>query len=166
MTNGRCWDLVVAGGGPAGSVAALAALQERPGAAVLILHQAPTGGEKPCGGGVPDGVWSYLEGLRVPRPAEFYSRSFPALIVAPGKPRVSRISSPGFDVFRRRDFDRYLLSAALERGAVLRATRVSSVECASGAVVINGDIRARALVGADGAESASATATRIVNTSP
>ena len=46
------WDLVVVGGGPAGSAAALRARQLRPDARVLIVDRADFPRDKPCGDGV------------------------------------------------------------------------------------------------------------------
>ena len=59
------WDLVVVGGGPAGSAAALRALQLRPDARVLIVDRADFPRDKPCGDGVAPHALDVLADLGV-----------------------------------------------------------------------------------------------------
>ena len=59
------WDLVVVGGGPAGSAAALRARQLRPDARVLIVDRADFPRDKPCGDGVAPHALDVLAGLGV-----------------------------------------------------------------------------------------------------
>ena len=46
------WDAVIVGAGPAGSTAALAALQARPGSRVLLLDREDFPRDKSCGDAV------------------------------------------------------------------------------------------------------------------
>ena len=46
------WDLVIVGGGPAGSAAAAAALTARPGLRVLIVDRRDFPRDKVCGDGI------------------------------------------------------------------------------------------------------------------
>ncbi|MFC7616305.1 FAD-dependent monooxygenase [Actinokineospora soli] len=74
-------------------------------------------------------------------------------IVSPRGERVSRaFSRPAF-VVPRRVLDHRLVLAAQAAGAVLRRRRVRSVTQTSTGVVVDDDIVARVVVGADGAES-------------
>ena len=84
------WDVVVVGGGPAGSAAALAA--RRTGASVLVLDRADFPRDKVCGDGVAPEALDVLAGLGVE----------PAALVA-GYPPVPRLSlrSPGGAVVER-----------------------------------------------------------------
>src|SRR4051794_26654483 len=52
MTSDDIWDVVVVGAGPAGSSAALSALDERPDARVLLLDRSDFPRDKSCGDGV------------------------------------------------------------------------------------------------------------------
>jgi flavin-dependent dehydrogenase len=56
-------------------------------------------------------------------------------------------------VVPRRLLDERLVRVAVSAGAVLRRRRVRAVTATTGAVLVDGDIRARAVIGADGAES-------------
>ena len=149
------WDLVVVGAGPAGSTAAIAALRADPGARVLLLDAADFPRDKVCGDGVAPHALDVLADLGVDV----------AALVAGTEPITSlRMVSPGGVVaartFARRAavvprvlLDERLVRVAVASGAVLRRRRVRTVVAADDEVLVDGDIPARVVVGADGAES-------------
>ena len=59
------WDLLVVGGGPAGASAALAAVQARPDARVLLLDRSDFPRDKACGDGIAPHAVDVLAGLGV-----------------------------------------------------------------------------------------------------
>jgi menaquinone-9 beta-reductase len=150
------WDLVVVGGGPAGSAAALRALQLRPDARVLIVDRAEFPRDKPCGDGVAPHALDVLTDLGVAAgeivegfsPVNWLRLTSPTGYVAARGMRRSAYVIP------RAVLDARLLSAARRRGAHFRHYRIRSLERARDDVVLDGSIQARVAVGADGAESA------------
>jgi menaquinone-9 beta-reductase len=153
MDDGRLWDLIVVGAGPAGAAAALQAGLVRPGAAVLLLDKASFPRDKACGDGIaPHGV-DELAALGAAHALDGYPPIHRLRLRAPGGAEVGGgeespnqgVPSPGFDA--------RLVQAAVASGAVLVRERVRSVEEQPGRVVVNGELAGRALVGADGANS-------------
>lgn len=162
------WDVAVVGAGPAGAAAALRALQQRPHARVLLLDRADFPRDKPCGDGLAPHALDVLSDLGVS----------PETVVGgyPPVPRL-RLESPGGAVAAaatrrpayvvpRRVLDARLVEAAQARGAVLRRHRVCSLEQRSGELVLDRRVRARAVVGADGAESAVRRSLRLPRNPP
>ena len=149
------WDLVVVGGGPAGSAAALRARQVRPDARVLIVDRADFPRDKPCGDGVAPHALDVLAELGVStadivdgfRPVQRLRLTSPTGYVAARSMRRQAYVIP------RAVLDARLLAAARERGAHVRRHRVRTLQRAGDVVVLDASIRARAVVGADGAES-------------
>jgi flavin-dependent dehydrogenase len=144
--------IAVLGGGPSGASAALALA--RGGAAVdLYLPERP--GEKPCGGAVPEHV--------LPRIAGFDPSPLPAVVDPEALLEDARghrlaLDLAGLRIFRRRDFDRALVEAALAAGAVARRIKAERLETtARGArIVAGGEARTYDwIVGADGARGLS-----------
>lgn len=144
------WDLVVVGAGPAGSTAALAALAAAPSTRVLLLDRSSFPRDKPCGDGV------------APHALDLWS-SLGVDDVTSGYPAVHRLTLRGTTgvtaardmrrpahVIPRRVLDARLAAAAVAAGAVLRQRRVRTVEAHSDSVVVDGELRARVVVGADG----------------
>ena len=149
------WDLVVVGAGPAGSATALAALRAAPAARVLVLDSAEFPRDKVCGDGIAPHAMDELADLGVDT-AGLIEGTRPVTrlnVLSPGGVRFARpFTRPAFVVPRLR-FDDRLLCAARAAGAVVRRHRVRTVTPTGDSVVIDGAIRARVLVGADGAES-------------
>lgn len=144
------------GGGPAGSAAALRALQLRPEARVLIVDRTEFPRDKACGDGVAPHALDVLTNLGVAakdivdgfRPVDRLRLTSPTGYVA------ARGMQRSAYVIPRAVLDARLLSAALGRGAHFRRHRVRSLQRENEGVVLDDRYRARAVVGADGAESA------------
>ncbi|GAB7190862.1 hypothetical protein NUM3379_15690 [Kineococcus sp. NUM-3379] len=148
----QMWDVAVVGAGPAGSAAALAALQARPGARVLLLDRADFPRDKPCGDGIAPHALDVLAGLGVPHAAAGYAPVHRLELGFPGGPVAAGTMARPAHVVPRRVFDARLVEAAVRRGAVLRRHRVREVEVHPDRVVLDGTA-ARVVVGADGAHS-------------
>ena len=142
--SGR-FDVVVAGAGPAGSIAAL--VLARSGARVALVDKAAFPRDKACGDLVgPRGVQVLADlGLRVPDAGQ----GSDLLAVGPSG-RRSRLPAftgrtyPGHGIIvPRLAFDHALREAALEAGAVPVRARIAAVEA-------GGDGRVDALISSDG----------------
>ncbi|MBE7210918.1 MAG: geranylgeranyl diphosphate reductase, partial [Gluconacetobacter diazotrophicus] len=151
------YDAVVVGGGPAGATAAEALA--RAGRSVLLLDRA--GRPKPCGGAVPPKL---LEEFAVDE-ALLCARITAARVVSPrNRHALMPIANGGFvGMVDRADFDEWLRVRAARSGAERCTASFERVErdAAGGAVVAfrtpdgaPGRVRARVVVGADGARSA------------
>jgi geranylgeranyl reductase family protein len=145
------WDVVVVGAGPAGSAAALAALRTRPGARVLLLDRSDFPRDKSCGDGIAPQALDELARLGA---AEVLADRVPVRrlrIVSPGGAEVATTLARPDHVVPRTLFDARLVEAAVRRGAVLRRRTVRRLEVRPDRVVLDGELCARAVVGADGA---------------
>ncbi|MFJ6195188.1 geranylgeranyl reductase family protein [Micromonospora sp. NPDC092111] len=145
------FDVIVVGAGPAGSAAALAA--RRAGAGVLLLDRADFPRDKACGDGIAAHALDVLAGLGVTDAVAGYP-PLPALrLVGPGGGAVARaLPRPAYTV-PRQVFDARLVAAAVGAGAELRRHAVRRIEVRADRVVLDGELSARAVVGADGAGS-------------
>jgi geranylgeranyl diphosphate/geranylgeranyl-bacteriochlorophyllide a reductase len=150
------FDAVIVGGGPAGATAAddLA----RAGRKVMLLDRA--GRIKPCGGAVPPRL---LEDFDIPL-SLLVARATSARMIAPSHKQVDMPVGDGFVGMVDRDmFDEWLRARAAKSGAHRRNGTFERIERDSdgGAIVVFREarggplqkIRARAVVGADGARS-------------
>ncbi len=151
-------DIVIVGGGPAGSTTALAIAQAAPALAsrVVLLEKARYPRDKPCAGALGGRGDELLRSLGVHADVPSvaidgvsFRASAGHAVAAPG--RIGR-------VVRRVEFDHALARAAAERGIVIReGVRVLGVrrDDRDGPVVetSDGEIRARAVVGCDGVGS-------------
>jgi menaquinone-9 beta-reductase len=145
------FDVVVVGAGPAGSSAALAA--RRSGASVLLLDRAAFPRDKACGDGIAPHTFDVLRELGVSGVEEGFT-PVPALhLVGPrGHSVVRPLRRPDYTI-PRTVFDARLVDAAVAAGAKLARHTVRGIEERSDRVVLDGDISARVVVGADGAYS-------------
>jgi geranylgeranyl reductase family protein len=156
MPTGPLWDLVVVGAGPAGATAALAALRARPAARVLLLDRSEFPRDKSCGDGVAPHVLDVLERLGAPEVAAGLRRDhapIPLLQLALGPLEVERGMRRPALVVPRAQLDARLVEAAVGAGAVLRRHRVRRVEPRRDDVLVDGAVRARVVLVADGARS-------------
>ncbi|MFF0577856.1 NAD(P)/FAD-dependent oxidoreductase [Streptosporangium saharense] len=147
------WDLVVVGGGPAGSAAALRARQLRPDARVLLLDRADFPRDKACGDGIAAHGRDELALLGLPDLIADYRPTRHLSIVSPGGAEVHATVARPNHVVPRAVFDARLVEAARARGVEVRRHRVRALAVRHGHVVLDGGIAARAVVGADGANS-------------
>jgi geranylgeranyl reductase family protein len=145
------YDVAIIGGGPAGSAAALSALRTRPGARVLLLDRADFPRDKCCGDGIAPHALDELARLGA---AHVLADRAPVqrlrLISPRGTEASSRLRRPDV-VVPRTVFDARLVSAAVDRGAVLERCSVRSLTVLDDHVVINDRFEARVVIGADGA---------------
>jgi geranylgeranyl reductase family protein len=141
-------DVLIVGGGPAGS--ACATVLTSAGRDVLVVDAAVFPREKPCGGWITPEVLA-----EIPIPFQSYARDHVAQSIS--RFRVGRMDGRVVEVdygapvsygIRRTEFDDYLLHRSGAR--ILEGERVQTVERRNGDWVLNGALAAPVLVGAGG----------------
>jgi geranylgeranyl reductase family protein len=149
------WDVVVVGAGPAGAAAALAARRADPEARVLLLDAAAFPRDKVCGDGIAPQAFDVVAELGVDVNA-LVAGTEPIdrlRLISPGGITAARPFARPARVVPRLVFDARLVQEALTAGAVLQQRRVRTVRADGDGVLVDGTIRARVVIGADGAES-------------
>ncbi|PVZ14807.1 NAD(P)/FAD-dependent oxidoreductase [Actinomycetospora cinnamomea] len=149
-------DLAVVGAGPAGAAAALGALHAEPGLRVALLDRADFPRDKACGDGVAPHVLDRLAEVGVTGLLDDRVPVARLRLDRGGRGAERTMARPSY-VVPRRVLDARLVEAAQEAGAVLRRHRVRDLTVDGGAggggVVLDGEIAAPVVVGADGARS-------------
>src|SRR3954470_5516887 len=150
---GCMWDVAVVGSGPAGSAAAIAVRRSWPDARVLLIDRADFPRDKSCGDGVAPHVLDVLGKLGVIGLLDDWPGVKKLRLGFPDGPElVGTMRRPTF-VVPRTVLDARLRAAALDQGVSPVRHRVRSVEVRDDRVVLDGEIEARVLIGADGAHS-------------
>lgn len=147
-------DVAIVGAGPAGAATALAVLRARPDARVLLLDAAAFPRDKTCGDGVAAPALDLLHALGVPDLTRFGPPLSRLQVRSPGGRTVSAECARPHRVIPRMVLDAAIVDAAVARGAVLVRHRVRRVQHRADCVVLDEEIVARVVVGADGANSA------------
>ena len=157
MTRLIQYDVVVVGGGPSGATAATDLARQ--GRSVMLLDRA--GRIKPCGGAIPPRA---IRDFDIPD-SQIVGRARCARMIAPSDKTVDMpVASGGFvGMVDREHFDEWLRARAALAGAERRTGNFEAVERdADGTAIIayrdgrSGDmmrVRAKAVIGADGARS-------------
>ncbi|HET9383157.1 MAG TPA: geranylgeranyl reductase family protein [Streptomyces sp.] len=147
------WDLAVVGAGPAGAATALSALHTAPALRVALLDRADFPRDKACGDGVAPHVVDLLAGIGVSGVVADRTPVGRLRLGLGGLVAERTMARPAW-VVPRRILDARLAGAAVAAGARLLRHRVRTLRQHTDAVVLDGEIRATLVVGADGAHSA------------
>lgn len=146
-------DVAVVGAGPAGAATALRVLQLAPDARVLLLDAAAFPRDKTCGDAIAAPVFDLLDAVGAPGLDGLGPPLHRLRVRSPGGRLVETDCARPNRVVPREVFDAALVDAAVGRGAELRRHRVRRVVVRPGHVELDGEVAARVVVGADGANS-------------
>ena len=154
----RPWDVAVVGAGPAGAAAARSAA--RTGARVLLLERAQVPRYKRCGGGLIGPSQLALRSAGIDPAALARDSVGRVRFTCDGARGFSRSAAPFLPLVLRSQLDEALVGAAVAAGAELRTgVTVTAYDVRDDGVTLTtsaGPVRARAVVGADGAQSRAA----------
>jgi menaquinone-9 beta-reductase len=143
----------VVGAGPAGAAAALEALRLRPGALVALVDKAEFPRDKACGDGIGPHAVDELEALGATGVLEGYPPIRGLRLRSPRGLEVAGDPARPNYVIPRSVLDARLVEAATAAGARLHRASVRHLEQHDGMVMVDGELAARVVVGADGANS-------------
>jgi geranylgeranyl reductase family protein len=145
------YDVAVVGAGPAGAAAALSALRTHRDAKVLLLDRHDFPRDKACGDGIAPHALDELARLGA---AHVLLDRVPVrhlrLVSPRGTEAATFLQRPDY-VVPRTVFDARLVEAAVAHGAELRRHTVRRLDVHADRVILDGEIEARVVVGADGA---------------
>ncbi|MFF8103570.1 NAD(P)/FAD-dependent oxidoreductase [Streptomyces sp. NPDC016640] len=147
------WDLAVVGAGPAGAATALGALHTAPGLRVALLDRTDFPRDKACGDGVAPHVLDLLAEVGVTGLVDDRHPVDRLRLGRGGLAAERRMARPAW-VVPRRILDARLVDAAIAAGARLLRHRVRELRQHTEAVILDGEVSAAVVVGADGAHSA------------
>jgi geranylgeranyl reductase family protein len=158
------WDVVVVGAGPAGAAAARAAATA--GARTLLLEKASIPRYKRCGGGLIGPSQRALHDAGVDVAALAHDTAGRLTFTCAGRHRFTRTAEPFLPLVLRSELDAALVDGAVDAGAVLRTgVTVTGYDEQAGVVRLgtgSSQLRARAVVGADGSASRAASYVGVV----
>ncbi len=147
------WDLLVVGSGPAGSAAAVNALRLDPSARVGLIDRAEFPRDKTCGDGVGPEAVAVLERLRILHVLDGHPALHGVRVRAPSGQEARGRAPRAGHVIARKVFDARLHEAAVAHGAEPIRARVRGVTADGRVETSAGELRARTVVAADGANS-------------
>jgi menaquinone-9 beta-reductase len=147
------WDLIICGAGPAGAAAALEARRLRPGASVLLVDKAAFPRDKACGDGLGPHAVDELAALGAAGVLDGYPPIRGLRLRSPRGMEVAGDPARPNHVVPRSVLDARLVEAAEAAGAELRRHSVRRLEQHDGLVALDGELAARVVIGADGANS-------------
>lgn len=123
----KVFDLIIVGAGPAGSAAALAALQANPACRVALVDASDFPRDKTCGDGIAPQALNELATLGVPDAAAGFAPVRRLRLRSPlGREVVAEPKEPAYCI-PREVFDDRLVKAAVARGAVLFKRRIRTL---------------------------------------
>ncbi|MEP6852649.1 MAG: NAD(P)/FAD-dependent oxidoreductase [bacterium] len=152
---GTDFDVVVVGAGPAGCAAAAAASRWSDSSRVLVVDRADFPRDKPCGDGIAAEALDALSDVGFDTDA--IVAGYPPIprlaLRAPGGATVDRAMAQSVRVIPRAVFDARLVEDVRRRGITVRRHTVRTIEHRTDRVVLDGQVSAGVVIGADGAES-------------
>ncbi|HET9006570.1 MAG TPA: geranylgeranyl reductase family protein [Actinomycetes bacterium] len=144
---------MVVGAGPAGAAAALEARRRRPDASVLLVDKAAFPRDKACGDGLGPHAVDELAALGAAGVLDGYPPIRGLRLRSPSGMEVAGDPARPNHVVPRSVLDARLVAAAEAAGAELRRSSVRRLEQHDGLVLVDGELAARVVIGADGANS-------------
>jgi geranylgeranyl reductase family protein len=151
------YDIIIVGAGPAGSAAAIRLAKRAPqrSARTLLMDKAIFPRKKLCGGGVTQHAWDLLRELNVALDVPAYPVHHMRLVYQDLEATFHWRDL--FRVVQRDEFDAALLKAAQARGVqIAQGVALREIVRDHAGVTLQtdaGELRARVLIGADGANS-------------